>query len=304
MCLFPMIIKNPKAQKSTSALSHLQVPCNKCVKCKKKRLNDWAFRLQQQAKISTNVLYITLTYNEQNINNTRTLSKRDLQLFFKRLRKLHHAKSNDKISYFAVGEYGTQFKRPHYHMLIFNCFAPELIQKAWDKGFDKTEYLRSNAGIKYVLKYITKEKFGGEFQLQSQGLGKNYLTENILKYHQTTVENAYITLEGGIKMSIPRYYKDKIYTYYQKTKVTDYLKARANLTKNIQFNQLSNKNPTFTELELLKLEQLRKNNVTFGKDLYNTVYLQTEIKPKAEGQPQYLPELILSLCEVKEMFNP
>lgn len=304
MCLYPIIIRNPKAQKSISALSHLQVPCNKCVKCKKKRLNDWAFRLQQQAKISTNVLYVTLTYNDENISQTRTLSKRDLQLFFKRLRKIHHKKTVQKISYFAVGEYGSKYGRPHYHLLLFNVHTPELVQQAWDKGFDKTEYLRSNAGIRYVLKYITKEKFGGEFQLQSQGLGKNYLTENILKYHQTTVENAFITLEGGIKMSIPRYYKDKIYTDYQKTKVTDYLKARANLTKNIQFNQLSQKNPTYTELQLLKLQQLRKNNVTFEKDLYNTVYLQTEIKPKDVVQPQYLPELILSLCEVKKMFNP
>jgi hypothetical protein len=42
--------------------------------------------------------------------------KRDLQLFFKRLRKAY---PDVKLRYFACGKYGEQFARPHYHVILF-----------------------------------------------------------------------------------------------------------------------------------------------------------------------------------------
>ncbi len=47
------------------------------------------------------------------------LRKRDLQLFFKRLRKNLSRFSDAKIRYFAMGEYGPVHFRPHYHFLLF-----------------------------------------------------------------------------------------------------------------------------------------------------------------------------------------
>lgn len=47
------------------------------------------------------------------------LRKRDLQLFFKRLRKLLSAYGDEKIRYFACGEYGPVHFRPHFHFLLF-----------------------------------------------------------------------------------------------------------------------------------------------------------------------------------------
>lgn len=52
------------------------------------------------------------------------LRKRDLQLFFKRLRKNLSKFSDAKIRYFAMGEYGPVHFRPHYHFLLF-FDAPE-----------------------------------------------------------------------------------------------------------------------------------------------------------------------------------
>lgn len=48
------------------------------------------------------------------------LRKTDLQLFFKRLRYyISKNCSNEKVRYFAVGEYGPVHFRPHYHLLLF-----------------------------------------------------------------------------------------------------------------------------------------------------------------------------------------
>lgn len=52
------------------------------------------------------------------------LYKRDLQLFIKRLRKKF---PNEKIRYYAVGEYGPVHFRPHYHLILW--FDSEEISK-------------------------------------------------------------------------------------------------------------------------------------------------------------------------------
>ena len=59
--------------------------------------------------------YITLTYNDDHLPANGSLQPRDLQLFWKRLRKAR----TPGIRYYACGEYGDQTARPHYHAIIF-----------------------------------------------------------------------------------------------------------------------------------------------------------------------------------------
>lgn len=47
------------------------------------------------------------------------LYPRDLQLFIKRLRKYISDNYNEKVRFYAIGEYGTQSLRPHWHLLLF-----------------------------------------------------------------------------------------------------------------------------------------------------------------------------------------
>ena len=47
------------------------------------------------------------------------LVNRHLQLFIKRFRKYVSKNYNEKIRYYAIGEYGTQSLRPHWHILFF-----------------------------------------------------------------------------------------------------------------------------------------------------------------------------------------
>lgn len=67
--------------------------------------------------------FVTLTYNNEFLPVKRNggevemiLSRRDLQTFLKRLRK---AIEPSKIRFYAVGEYGDESERPHYHLALF-----------------------------------------------------------------------------------------------------------------------------------------------------------------------------------------
>lgn len=68
--------------------------------------------------------FITLTYREVDLPWGRlapTLVPRDLQLFWKRLRK----EFGNAIRYYACGEYGERFGRPHYHAAVFGFDFPD-----------------------------------------------------------------------------------------------------------------------------------------------------------------------------------
>lgn len=110
--------------------------------------------------------FITLTYNQDNLPENRSVDKTELQRFFKRLRK----KVN--FRYFACGEYGKQRNRPHYHAIIFGYDFPdkrlysrrnensyyrsEQLEKLWPYGFSTigTATFESAA---YVARYVTKK---------------------------------------------------------------------------------------------------------------------------------------------------
>jgi hypothetical protein len=204
---------------------YMPFPCGKCPACVRRRVSGWAFRLNKQSEQSNSAHFVTLTYNDEHIKKTKngfeTLVKKDVQDFFKRLRKL----TKQKISYYAVGEYGDTGERPHYHIILFNA-NPKIVENAWklnDITLGNVHFGDvGDASVGYTLKYISKDKkipqFNGddrqkEFALMSKGLGAGYLTENMVKWHtKGNIENkVYLPLKDGKKAAMPRYYKDKIY---------------------------------------------------------------------------------------------
>lgn len=143
-CLTPFTLKD----------QNIQVPCGKCLNCYKRRISGWSFRLIQESKVSTSAHFITLTYDTAHVPITdkgfMCLSKRDVQLFFKRLRKINV----EKIRYYLCGEYGGRTYRPHYHIILFNANI-ETIQEAWTLG--QVHYGNvGGASIGYCLKYMAK----------------------------------------------------------------------------------------------------------------------------------------------------
>lgn len=93
-----------------------RVPCGGCDGCRVERARQWAVRCMHEASRHDDNAFATLTYSDEYLPAGGSLDKRALQLFFKRLRK---AISPRRVRYYAVGEYGSQFGRPHYHALLF-----------------------------------------------------------------------------------------------------------------------------------------------------------------------------------------
>ena len=239
MCYSPVNLKKTTAKQFVKDTYFTQqVPCGKCVECRKARVNSWFVRLKDEVGRYP-CKFITLTYDDVNLpyseNGLMSLHIRDVQLFFKRLRKLQ----SDKIKYFAVGEYGGQTNRPHYHIILFNVKDFDNVSRCWDKGFvhygDVTD-----KSIYYTLKYSVKNlfDFNGDVDddrvkskaFMSKGLGLGYLSDNIRRYYADDVSRP-VTLLGNRKLALPRYYRDKLFDDGQKIKrnilLSDVVKQKA-----------------------------------------------------------------------------
>lgn len=220
---------------------NLAVPCGKCPACIKRKSCEWSLRLMEEEKVSDSALFITLTYDTCHVpiskNGFMSLDKRELQLFFKRLRKLHVSKDvtvAKSIKYYAVGEYGGNSMRPHYHLILFNARV-ELIGEAWKLGHIHYGSV-TGPSIGYTLKYMSKkgkipihcnDDRKREFGVMSKGLGKSYLTAEMVAWHHANLdERMYCNLKGGDKVGMPRYFKQKIYTELERKRVGYYTRLR------------------------------------------------------------------------------
>jgi len=146
-------------------------------------------------------------------------------------------KSKDSLKYYAVPEYGDKTQRPHYHAIIITSedkTTPFLknLQKLWDTYSDgiptgiQNGYVHRgdvvHNTIRYVVKYMSKRikntPIGADEPKAyiSKGLGKSYVDRNRL-FHLDT-DRRYLVEDGGYKISMPKYYKDKIWNFTRPTK--------------------------------------------------------------------------------------
>lgn len=276
----------------------MPLPCGKCPDCKSRRISGWSFRLMKEAERSSSAFFVTLTYDPEHCridgNGMMTLLKSDLQTFFKALRKLNR----NKLKYYACGEYGTDSWRPHYHVILFNAELHTLVGttaafdmkrkripidgtyqcrcEAWPHGHVTVGQV-TEASVGYTLKYITKpSRIKGhgnwderlpEFALMSKGLGDNYLTDSAKKWHKEhgkIAERVYITRKGGEKISMPRYYKDKIYSKGQRLMiglVGESVKKKQDEEKTVDEMLKEDK------IKIEKLRRYGKDNRTTKKDV-------------------------------------
>lgn len=195
---------------------NIKAPCGRCLGCRKARTREWAARIVHEMSTWDKGSFVTLTYDDENLPMDSGLHKEDLQKFFKRLRKCIYP---EKIKYYACGEYGTRYKRPHYHAIIFGIGVSiddnKNIADAWGKGFVRLDEVNYKTAA-YVAGYIQKKNYGlsaeyeygwkeKPFQLQSQGIGKEWMEKN----KDYIMDNLCITVNGE-EVGIPRYYVKKL----------------------------------------------------------------------------------------------
>lgn len=189
------------------------VRCGVCMSCRITRTEEWAMRIEHECH-GKDGCFITLTYRDDPV----TLCKRDLQLFFKRLRR----RIDVPIKYYACGEYGDLNNRPHYHSIIIGWrpmdllkagkyFKSTLLEELWPYGFNTVGSIDPQS-IRYVTGYIRKKLYGdaaskyGErlppFSLMSVGIGKKYALDNAERLSKNLMQT-----RNGKTVGLPRYYK-------------------------------------------------------------------------------------------------
>ena len=204
----------------------LLVPCGKCLACRVSRRREWATRMLHELSSYRESAFLTLTYDDDHLPPNGSLDKAALQKFFKRLRK---SLGDRKIRYFACGEYGELYGRPHYHAIVYGiglCPADKkLVMDAWP-FCDWTNYkifrgafgLVEPDSVRYVAQYIDK-KFTGEvadreykdkgrepvFKLSSLGLGKQWCDTNAARIRARPEISV-----NGIVQALPRYYVNRL----------------------------------------------------------------------------------------------
>lgn len=206
-CNFPIVVGK----------QHYTVPCGRCISCRINKTNEWATRIMHEVA-GKNAVFVTLTYDDEHLPENGTLVKKDLQDFMKRFRR----NLDVKVRYFASGEYGDRFGRPHYHIIIIgvDTSVENIIKKSWNKGFIQVGNVTFSSArycAKYTVKRLTGErendykikKIISEFSLMSRMPGIGYDTAS--RNHSVYFLNGYCVIAGK-KFPIPRYYKNKFFS--------------------------------------------------------------------------------------------
>ncbi|WNK14741.1 MAG: replication initiator protein [Microvirus sp.] len=222
-----MVFSEHKGLKSTK----IELPCGQCIGCRLDRARAWAVRCLNEASLYKENCFVTLTYNDQHLDETGSLNKRDIQLFLKRLRKKH---PEITIRFFQCGEYGEEFGRPHHHLLLFNYSFPDKV--VFQKKHDNILYLSQELSLlwpfglhaigdisfdsacycaRYILKKVTgksaKDHYGGklpEYVTMSRkpGIGKGWYD----KYAADLYNHDKCVISADFICRPPKYY-DQLY---------------------------------------------------------------------------------------------
>lgn len=196
------------------------VPCGTCTACQQRKISEWCTRIEHSVKFNKTSWFITLTYSDKFHPKNNSLNKEDFQKFMKSLRH----KIDSKIKYYACGEYGERTARPHYHAIIINTALTKeemhyLCLKAWKKGIVHIGEANGKT-IRYISGYVQKKQSYPQgvlkpFSLISNGIGEEYVDLNKDWHKKDFKHRLHVIQENGIKKSIPRYYRKKMYSKMQ-----------------------------------------------------------------------------------------
>lgn len=231
--------KNEELEKQGSLWRYELIPCRHCWACQLKYAAEWATRLTWESQYHKHKYYITLTYNEENLpiyakfkyispegeniiyeNDgtwTGTLEPNDVTKFINTLRKYYERRGIKGIKYFYCGEYGSEGKRPHYHMILFGApldlnqfysykldnkhhkmhWKSKELERWWGKGIVDVAEVEWNS-CAYVARYCMKK-------IDNNNDPKEYAAQGKIK------EFIRMSRNPGIATRYYQENKDKIY---------------------------------------------------------------------------------------------
>lgn len=275
------------------------VPCGRCLYCRKRRANQWSFRLNEEYEhtvkcFKSEPLFITLTYAKENLPEHGNLHYRDVRLFLARLRRFNHEGHLAQFRYFCIGEYGYNgTERPHYHILFFPSFAlppsfSKYIVSAWGKGLVTVDPITPGR-IGYVANYCSLSNSYGKtvkpFARMSlrPAIGFSYLLSDEL--YRNAIEGNFsvwrvFTRNGQTikyRLKLPDYYVRKFtdpQRYYDDVECID--RGLATSYRLEKCHQIRRAEASAGELQSLLLSDREYNSilkpVLYRSPFTNTVY--------------------------------
>lgn len=241
-------------RREESSGAKMEVACSGCLGCRIDRSRLWAARIVHESSLYDDKhgsCFITLTYRDEyecddsqlrkgyHLPSDGSLHHSHLTKFLKRLRK----KYDQKIRYYAVGEYGEQTGRPHYHAILFNVdfsdkveirekegvwlYSSEELDSLWPYGFTTVGEANWETAA-YCARYVMK-KVGGvladdHYRRYDAELGYDYWIEPefarmslkpgigaewFKRYETDFYPSDELPVPGkGIQQKLPRYYDE------------------------------------------------------------------------------------------------
>lgn len=263
-----------KAGEGYTDLSGFYLPCGHCSDCLKNRSRSNVVRLNHQFQEVGGVgCMVTLTYDNIHLPVNGSLCYRDVQLFFKKLRK-RLGDEGKKLKYFVACEYGKRMDRPHYHILFFGWEPSDTLYKAsytiglcWDKGSHQVDVLNLGT-ISYAAQYLMKKKFGAgakehygllepERCVWSKGIGESWWIKN---YQDLLIDDSAVI--DGKKVRVPAYYDKKLKQYYPE-KFEEVKRER--VIRAIVSYKKSGQDPSYRE-DVSRRRWFHRNNFAQGKE--------------------------------------
>lgn len=309
MCLYPTLIKNPKYKPNKKnggiipavndkRLLYVPIGCQECIECRRQKANNWKVRLLEDIKHNTNGKFITLTFSEESLtqldneiseklkgyDRDNAIATRAIRKFYQRWRK----KYKKPPRYWVVTELGkTNTERIHLHGIIWTDTPKDIVQQLWkygNMGWQKTWQQENNyvseKSIGYLIKYVTKKDTSHQnyksIVLTSNGIGKQFTDSLRAKenaYKPTDTNTSY-RLENGLKMALPIYYKNKLYTDEQKESL--WIEQLNKEERYVNKERVSIKNGLQSYWALLKYNQKLNKEMGFGDGTKNWEQIEYE----------------------------
>lgn len=209
-------------------------PCGGCLSCRVDSLLLWQARCNSEY-IKYRSAFVTFTYDNLHIpylsKNSLypSLSKNEFQHYTDNI--YHKVKNMPFLpkgcihgyKYFACGEYGDHFGRPHYHVLFFGLDFHDfrrIFESTWKAGLIKTLPILSG-GIRYVVDYMTKNLSGERAKIEyddlnrerpftacSRGIGLDFF----MAHRDEICDTGFIQM-GIRKVPVPTYYRNLFQNY-------------------------------------------------------------------------------------------
>ena len=290
-------------------------PCKTCIECRNLRREDFEQRLKFELMDYSYIgSFVSLTYRDDDLPLLlpegsaivgkwfancppaygSTLYRPDITQFTDKMQKRLKRKFGVSGKYIAVGEYGDDSHRPHFHVIYVGLPSDsrKLVLDVWQHGNVDVGPINKGA-IRYVLDYIDKQVYGpkalfdyyGDFEPPfahfSKGLGFHWIENHLkdfdeygcLKYESGKIIqlNPYLVEKFNFKKKPYSLFPESIKTFAQDKKIQDLNIAmirRSKLMKTINEHKLINSGKGLVDTDKVEIESAKSRYfVKYGEEL-------------------------------------